>query len=104
MRWQRMAARPPGLAFFLAGADPHEGDRLGRLKLSLAALAERERRVFAALRERGIPVAVMMAGGYGHVVDTTVAVHEQTLRLSQQAWTAWSARPHPADHARPTPG
>jgi acetoin utilization deacetylase AcuC-like enzyme len=48
----------PGLAFYLAGADPHEGDRLGRLKLSSAGLAERDRRVFTALRERRIPVAV----------------------------------------------
>jgi acetoin utilization deacetylase AcuC-like enzyme len=68
-----MAAAPPGLAFYLAGADPHEDDRLGRLKLSAEGLAERDRRVLAALRARGIPVAVSMAGGYGRDIATTVA-------------------------------
>ena len=47
--WHLQAATPPGLAFYVAGADPHEGDRLGRLKLSFAGLAERDRLVFAAL-------------------------------------------------------
>ena len=90
--WRRTAFRPPGLAFFLAGADPHEGDRLGRLKLTLSGLAARERIVFDALRRRGIPAAVMMAGGYGHAVETTVAVHLQTLHLARQAHADWAAR------------
>ena len=62
-----------GLAFYLAGADPHEGDRLGRLKLSGDGLAERDRRVLDGLRERGMPVAIAMAGGYGRDIDDTVA-------------------------------
>lgn len=88
--WTRMAARPPGLAFYVAGADPHEGDRLGRLKLTLAGLARRDEIVLGALRERGIPVVVLMAGGYGHVVDTTVDVHLQTLRIAQRSQAAWA--------------
>lgn len=82
--WARMAGRPPGLAFYVAGADPHEGDRLGRLKLTSAGLAERDEIVLGALRERGIPVVVLMAGGYGRVVETTVAVHLQTLRIAER--------------------
>jgi acetoin utilization deacetylase AcuC-like enzyme len=81
----------PGLAFFVAGADPHEGDRLGRLKLTMQGLAERDRRVLQACRERGIPVAVSMAGGYGHDVERTVDVHEQTLRACLRQWQAWNA-------------
>ena len=76
----------PGLAFYVAGADAHEGDRLGRLKLSFDGMAERDRRVFKALRERGIPVAVAMAGGYGRVVETTVAVHRRTLEEASACW------------------
>ena len=89
--WQRLADRPPGLAFYVAGADPHEGDRLGRLKLTMAGLAERDRLVLDALRQRGIPTVVLMAGGYGHVVDTTVDVHLQTLRIAERAQGQWAS-------------
>ncbi|MFN9505628.1 MAG: histone deacetylase [Rubrivivax sp.] len=95
---ERCAATPPRLAFYLAGADPHETDRLGRLKLSLAGLAERDRRVLQWLRQRGMAVAVSMAGGYGRELDTTVDVHLQTLRLARQAAESGDAphHPHPA--------
>lgn len=82
----------PGLVFFVAGADPHEGDRLGRLKLTLEGLAERDSRVLQACEERGIPVAVSMAGGYGHDVQRTVDVHEQTLAACLRHWQARQAR------------
>jgi acetoin utilization deacetylase AcuC-like enzyme len=84
--WRHHGDAPPGLAFYLAGADPHEGDRLGRLKLSAAGLAERDRRVFDACRARGVAVAVSMAGGYGRDIDTTVAVHLRTLQLALDSW------------------
>jgi len=86
--WRRFE---PGLAFYLAGADPHEGDRLGRLKLSYEGLARRDLRVLDALAERGIPVALSMAGGYGHDLATTVAVQVSTLTLAAQSWAAWGA-------------
>jgi acetoin utilization deacetylase AcuC-like enzyme len=86
--WRRCE---PGLAFYLAGADPHEGDRLGRLKLTCEGLAERDRRVLAALRERRIPVALSMAGGYGTDLATTVAVQVNTLNLAAQSWAAWAS-------------
>jgi acetoin utilization deacetylase AcuC-like enzyme len=84
--WRAQRAAPPGLVFYLAGADPHEGDRLGRLKLSAAGLAERDRRVFAACAERNVPVAATMAGGYGRVIDDTVAIHFRTLCEAAAAW------------------
>jgi len=87
--WQRLAATPPGLAFYLAGADPHEGDRLGRLKLTTAGMLERDRRVLQALRERRIPVALSMAGGYGHDLNTTVAVQVNTLSEAARSWLLW---------------
>ena len=88
--WRRHGESPPGLAFYVAGADPHEDDRLGRLKLSFDGLAERDRRVFAALRLRGIPAAVSMAGGYGRDVHGTVAVHSRTLSEALRSWQAWA--------------
>ena len=84
--WTRHGDAPPGLAFYLAGADPHENDRLGRLKLTEAGLAERDRRVFAALAARGIPVAVSMAGGYGRDLATTVAIQRRTLEIALESW------------------
>ncbi len=89
--WQHHGQGLPGLAFYLAGADPHEDDRLGRLKISRAGLAERDRRVLDALRERGIPVALSMAGGYGRDLTTTVAVQQRTLDEALSSWRAWQA-------------
>jgi acetoin utilization deacetylase AcuC-like enzyme len=89
--WRRHAEHSPGLAFYLAGADPHESDRLGRLKLTAAGLAERDRRVLAALNERRIPVAVSMAGGYGHDINVTVSLQRRTLELAWESWRAWQA-------------
>jgi acetoin utilization deacetylase AcuC-like enzyme len=91
--WACHGHAPPGLVFYLAGADPHEGDRLGRLKLSTEGLAERDRRVLAACRERGIAVAVSMAGGYGRDGEATVQVHLNTLRLSAHAAAEWQPAP-----------
>jgi acetoin utilization deacetylase AcuC-like enzyme len=77
--WAHHGDRPPALVFYLAGADPHEGDRLGRLALTTEGLAERDRRVFSACRERGAAVAISMAGGYGRDIHATVQVHLNTL-------------------------
>jgi len=92
--WQHHRGAPPGLVFYLAGADPHEGDRLGRLKLTAAGLAERDRRVLRTLREHRIPVALSMAGGYGRVIEDTVAVQVGTLREAMESWRRWNNMPH----------
>jgi acetoin utilization deacetylase AcuC-like enzyme len=92
--WRRHEERLPGLVFFLAGADPHEGDRLGRLKLTAAGLAERDRRVLRSARERRIPIALSMAGGYGRVIEDTVAVQLATMREALQSWRQWNNTAH----------
>jgi len=69
----------PDMMIYLAGADPHEGDRLGRLKLTHAGMLARDGTVFDLVKKLNIPVAVTMAGGYGHNIETTVAVHRQTV-------------------------
>jgi acetoin utilization deacetylase AcuC-like enzyme len=68
------------LAIYLAGADPYEDDRFGRLCVSKEGLAERDRLVLESCRERGIPVAVTMAGGYAREVDDTVDIHFQSIQ------------------------
>jgi acetoin utilization deacetylase AcuC-like enzyme len=71
----------PDVVLYLAGADPHEGDRLGRMKLTFAGLERRDALVLAACREVGLPVAIVIAGGYGRRVEDTVRVHVSTARI-----------------------
>jgi acetoin utilization deacetylase AcuC-like enzyme len=84
--WQALHRAQADLALYLAGADPFEGDRLGRLKVSKAGLAERDRLVFRHCREAGVPVAVTMAGGYAHDVNDAVDVHFRTVALAAVLW------------------
>lgn len=67
------------LAIFLAGADPLAEDRLGRLSVTKEGLVERDRMVLKACRERDLPVAITMAGGYARHVEDTVDVHFATV-------------------------
>jgi acetoin utilization deacetylase AcuC-like enzyme len=70
------------LVVYLAGADPHEGDRLGRLKLTFDGLRRRDAMVLQASREIGLPVCITIAGGYGREVHDTVAVHLGTVAVA----------------------
>jgi acetoin utilization deacetylase AcuC-like enzyme len=72
------------LAIYLAGADPHEGDLLGRLALTKEGLARRDRMVLEMCRQAGLPVAVVLAGGYGRRVEDTVDIHLQTVRIAAE--------------------
>jgi acetoin utilization deacetylase AcuC-like enzyme len=75
----------PDLVVYLAGADPHEGDALGRLRLTTDGLARRDAMVLDACRDVGLPVVVTIAGGYGRDIMTTVAVHVNTARIARDA-------------------
>ena len=72
------------LVVYLAGADPHEGDRLGRLRLTFDGLAARDEFVLRSCREIGLPVCVVIAGGYGRDVRDTVRVHLSTLSIASR--------------------
>jgi len=86
-----LSAGPFNLAFYLAGADPHQGDRLGRLNVSKEGLGERDRFTLAACRRAGIPVAVVMAGGYGTDVHDTVDIHFQTVSVAAEISAGWTS-------------
>ena len=83
----------PDLAIYLAGADPHEGDRLGRLKLTWDGLEARDRRVFEWAWQRALPMAFAMAGGYGVRIEDTVQVQVNTFRVAAQYAQRWQNRP-----------
>ncbi|TNF60060.1 MAG: histone deacetylase [Burkholderiales bacterium] len=80
----------PGLVVYLAGADPHEGDRLGRLRLSFDGLEARDRRVFDWAWRRRVPLAFAMAGGYGRDIATTVQVQVNTYRVALDYRARWA--------------
>lgn len=79
----------PGLVIYLAGADPFEGDRLGRLKLSYDGLQARDRRIFDWAWQRRVPLAFVMAGGYGVRIAETVQVQINTYSVALEYARRW---------------
>lgn len=70
---------------YLAGADPYKHDRFGRLAVSKAELAERDKLVLQSCREAGLPVAITMAGGYAPNIADTVDIHFQTVLIAAES-------------------
>ncbi|MGV3681322.1 MAG: histone deacetylase [Acidovorax sp.] len=79
----------PGLVLYLAGADPHVGDRLGRLAISHDGLEARDRRVFDWAWQRRVPVAFAMGGGYGTDIADTIKAQLATWRVAHQYQQRW---------------
>ena len=77
----------PEFAFYLAGADPYEGDRLGRLKLTVAGLRARDEIVLGRCRGGNVPVAISMSGGYAPDVDAIVTIHANTIAVAAELAT-----------------
>jgi acetoin utilization deacetylase AcuC-like enzyme len=77
-----LARSRPDLVVYLAGADPHERDRLGRLALTFDGLARRDGFVLEQCREVGIPVVITISGGYGDPISETVDIHTTTARIA----------------------
>lgn len=95
---------PLDLAFFLAGADPFHGDRLGRLSVTKAGLEERDRFLLQACGEAGVPVAVAMGGGYAPNIEDIVDIHHGTVRAASGLATHTERTPAREPHvsrARP---
>jgi len=79
-----LSAAQPDLAIYLAGADPFEGDRLGRLSLSKNGLAQRDRLVFELCHCAGVPVVVTMAGGYARRIEDTAEIHLASVCIAAE--------------------
>jgi len=78
----------PEFVFYLAGADPFEGDRLGRLKLTIDGLQRRDKAVLERCYDSGIPVVVTMSGGYAPNVDDIITIHANTIRTAASLLTS----------------
>jgi acetoin utilization deacetylase AcuC-like enzyme len=72
----------PDSLIFLAGADPHEDDRLGRLMISSEGMRLRDETVLQYALDRNLPIALSMAGGYGKEIESTVQIHFQTIKTA----------------------
>ena len=72
----------PDLIIDLAGADPHENDRLGRMSLTLNGLNKRDKKIVTCSFTKKIPLVIVMAGGYGKEIKKTVDAHFQTIELA----------------------
>ena len=77
-----LSGHQPDFVFYLAGADPYEGDRLGRLKLTIDGLRQRDEIVIGACRRAGLPLAISMSGGYAPDIDAIVTIHANTIRTA----------------------
>ncbi len=77
-----LATAAPDLVFYIAGADPHEGDSLGRLSLTFEGLVRRDVFVISQCREVGLPIVITIGGGYGKRIEDTVKIHAQTARIA----------------------
>jgi acetoin utilization deacetylase AcuC-like enzyme len=73
-------AHRPEIVFYLAGADPYVGDKLGRLAVSIEGLRERDAHVLSECYKREIPIVTVMSGGYGKDINDTIEIHCNTIR------------------------
>jgi len=74
----------PELVLYVAGADPYQEDQLGGLALTFGGLEERDRLVMRTAREHGVPVAIVLAGGYAQSVEDTLTIHANTARVAKE--------------------
>ncbi|MFM7207608.1 MAG: histone deacetylase [Planctomycetaceae bacterium] len=72
----------PDLVLYIAGADPYEHDRLGRLAVTRPGLEARDRLVLDAVRAAGVPLAIVCGGGYCESLDAIVDIHAATMLLA----------------------
>ena len=82
----RIISFDPDLIFYLAGADPYQNDKLGRLSLSVGGLRARDEMVLGYARSRGISIVTTMSGGYAKDIADTVEIHCGTIRAVKSVY------------------
>jgi acetoin utilization deacetylase AcuC-like enzyme len=88
-------AHRPDIIFYLGGADPFEGDKLGRLAISIEGLKSRDEMVLATAKSLDIPIATVMSGGYAKDINDTIEIHCNTIRVVCKVFTE-NLQPGPA--------
>ena len=90
--FERVFEHPPDIVFYLAGADPFAGDKLGKLSLSIEGLRRRDELVLRECFEREVPVVTVMSGGYGKEITDTIEIHCNTIRAVKAVFESSSSR------------
>lgn len=90
--WESLERARPDFVLYQAGVDPLREDRLGRLAVTRAGLAERDRRVLGALHAGGIPAALTLGGGYASPIAITIEAHVGTYRAARSLSAAPTRR------------
>ncbi len=82
----RIFLHNPDIVFYLGGADPFEGDKLGRLGLTMDGLMKRDEAVLSFAKERDVPIVTVMSGGYAQDINDTVEIHCNTIRAVKKVF------------------
>ncbi len=83
----RLLIHEPDIIFYLAGADPYENDKLGRLGLSIGGLRQRDRMVLDFALRNEVPIVTTMSGGYAADIADTVEIHCNTIRAVKETFS-----------------
>ena len=78
---------PADLVIWISGADVHEHDRFGQMRLTTAQMSERDRTVLSWCRARSLPVAVLYGGGYNREPGMTARLHANTIETAAEIFT-----------------
>lgn len=81
-----LVASQPDLVYFLGGVDPAIGDRYGRLALSEDGLYRRDRYVLETVKDQGMPLVLVLSGGYASSAERTAALHAITYRAARDVY------------------
>jgi acetoin utilization deacetylase AcuC-like enzyme len=100
----RVFEHAPDIVFYLGGADPYAGDRLGRLALTMLGLRSRDEFVLRACRDAGAPVATVMSGGYAADINDTVEIHCNTIRAAKAVFEGAQSSKYKAQGSGTTDG
>ncbi len=84
--WRVLTLARAEFVFYLSGADPYVKDRFGKLALTKAGLAARDRFVLETLHESGLPVAICMGGGYAKDVNDIADIYATTVATALEVW------------------
>lgn len=78
----------PDMMFYQSAVDVLASDKLGKLAMSMAGCKRRDEFVLQTAKDNGIPVAVVMGGGYSEDINDVIEAHCNTFRLAKSMFFA----------------
>lgn len=90
-----LQASQPELVFYLAGVDVHANDRFGRLKMTREGMHQRDRYVLESIKRLGVPLVLLLSGGYARTPEATADLHAITHRQARRVFGRVQAQPIP---------